>query len=159
VPLTLPVSETTRLELASEPAGARVWLDGEPLMAGARQARTPFSAGRIPPGTHTIEMDGVPDYGNWRGEVVVILGSSRTILGVLPRGTHAPAAPPPPPQPSRSSHSSHSSHSRSAHTGSGSSHGHGGHGTAATSGGATAPPGGSHGVTYIDLKTGAVKTK
>jgi hypothetical protein len=159
VPLTLPVAETTRLDLQSEPAGARIWLDGEPLMAGARQARTPYSAGRIPPGTHTIEMDGVADHGSWRGEALVILGSSRTLLGVLPRqgqGHETPIAEEPPPR--HSSHSSHASHS------SHSSHGH--QRSPVRTGGATAPsgpaaPGGgpAHGVTYIDLKSGTVKTK
>jgi serine/threonine-protein kinase len=159
VPLTLPVAETTRLDLRSEPVGARIWLDGEPLMAGARQARTPFSAGRIPPGTHTIEMDGVADHGSWRGEAVVILGSSRTLLGLLPRqGQGAEAPIPEEPQPRHSSHTSHSSHSSHSSHGHQRSTAHAG-GAAAPTGGPPGPGGSAHGVTYIDLKSGTVKTK
>jgi tRNA A-37 threonylcarbamoyl transferase component Bud32 len=89
VPLALPVAETTRLELESDPPGARIWLDGEPMLDGEQQARTPFSAGRVPPGRHAVEMDGVPDMGAWHGRVLVTLGSSRTLRGVLPRLDHS----------------------------------------------------------------------
>jgi len=150
VPLTLPVGETTRLELESFPPGARIWLDGEPLLMGGQQAHTPFSAGRIPPGTHSIEMDGVADYGSWRGEAKVMLGSSRSIRGILPRASaSAPAE-----VPEREPHVSHHHHppehvaapSRTR---------------AVRPGGSPGSPGGSdaHGVTYIDLKNGEVKNR
>jgi tRNA A-37 threonylcarbamoyl transferase component Bud32 len=150
VPLTLPVAETTRLELESDPPGARVWLDGEPMLDGEQQARTPFSAGRVPPGRHAVEMDGVPDMGSWHGRVLVTLGSSRTLRGVLPRlervpqpqvkaapgprrpspakAVATPAPPPPsvPPAPAPAPRASN--------------------------------PGAAPGVTFLDLKSGSIQT-
>jgi tRNA A-37 threonylcarbamoyl transferase component Bud32 len=103
VPLDLPVGDTTRLELESDPTGALIWLDGEPLMnpEQQQQARTPYSAGRIAPGRHAVEMEGVPGMGTWHGHVQVSLGSSQAIRGVL---AHLDPAPPPP-MPASSRHS------------------------------------------------------
>jgi tRNA A-37 threonylcarbamoyl transferase component Bud32 len=92
VPLVLPISEGTRLELESDPPGALIWIDGRPVMAGVEPARTPFSAGRIAPGRHNVEMGGITGRETWHGEVKVILGSSRTLRGVLSR---APVEPDP----------------------------------------------------------------
>jgi tRNA A-37 threonylcarbamoyl transferase component Bud32 len=100
VPLTLPVGDSTRLELESDPTGALIWLDGEPLMnpEQQQQARTPYSAGRIAPGRHAVEMEGVPGRGTWHGHVQVSLGSNQAVRGVLARlDPEAPAPPPPSP--------------------------------------------------------------
>lgn len=114
VPFKLPVGDTTRVELQSDPPGALIWLDGEPLMNGQTQARTPFSAGRVAPGRHALEMEGVPGMGTWHGHVQVSLGASQAIRGVLPKDEPAPPpshhrsrsaaarpAPPPAPAPAR----------------------------------------------------------
>jgi serine/threonine-protein kinase len=96
VPLKLPVGESTRLELESDPPGALLWLDGEPLADGERQARTPFSAGRVQPGKHAVEMEGVPGHGPWHGRIQVTLGSSVSIRGTLPHLEPETDLPPPP---------------------------------------------------------------
>jgi hypothetical protein len=101
VPFKLPVGETTRVELQSDPPGALIWMDGEPLMDGPTHARTPFSAGRVAPGRHALEMEGVPGMGTWHGHVQVSLGSSQAIRGVLPKAD-------PVPEPAAASHRSRS---------------------------------------------------
>jgi serine/threonine protein kinase len=95
VTLTLPVSDATPVELVSDPPGAQVWIDGQPLLLDGSPSRTPFSIATLPPGLHVVEMGGLPDLGTWRGEITLRPGTAYAVRGVLPR----PDAPPPPPPP------------------------------------------------------------
>ncbi|HET6280284.1 MAG TPA: serine/threonine-protein kinase [Polyangia bacterium] len=83
LPVNLPVSEATRLELTSDPPGARLRLDG--LLLGDRtgEARTPYTVMRVKPGHHTLEMDDIPDRAPWRTELDVVLGAQRHVNGEL----------------------------------------------------------------------------
>lgn len=97
LPVSLRVSEATRLEFTSEPPGARLSLDGAPLTGPTGPARTPYTVTRLAPGRHTIEMDDVADHGPWKNELDVVLGAQRRVHGVLT--PLAPTAPPPAPEP------------------------------------------------------------
>ena len=145
VPLNLPVGDSTRLELQSDPPGALIWLDGEPLVDAEQQAqaRTPFSAGRIPPGRHAVEMEGIPGLGTWHGHVQVSLGSSQAIRGVLTK-LEVVAEPPD----SSSSHHYHHGAARPAPSPS----------LPAPAPRAEARPrSDAPGTTFLDMKTGEVK--
>jgi hypothetical protein len=100
VTLTLPVSDATPVELVSDPPGAQVWIDGQPLLLDGSPSRTPFSIATLPPGLHVVEMGGLPDLGTWRGEITLRPGTAYAVRGVLPR----PDTPPPPPPPPTPSH-------------------------------------------------------
>jgi tRNA A-37 threonylcarbamoyl transferase component Bud32 len=89
LPVNLPVSEATRLELTSDPPGARLRLDGLVLGDRTGEARTPHTVMRVMPGHHTLEMDDVPDHAPWHMELDVVLGAQRHV--------HAELAPLPPP--------------------------------------------------------------
>jgi hypothetical protein len=95
-------------------------------------------------------MDGAPEMGSWRGDVLVILGSSRTLRGVLPRATARSAAAHEPERPSRTRPAP-----PAAHTSNGS------HATRASSTEAARTAPGTHapGTTYIDLKSGDVRNR
>jgi hypothetical protein len=91
LPVNLPVSEATRLELTSDPPGARLRLDGLVLGDKTGEARTPYTVMRVKPGHHTLEMDDVPDHAPWRTDLDVVLGAQRQVHGEL---APLPAAPP-----------------------------------------------------------------
>jgi hypothetical protein len=100
VTLTLPVSDATPVELVSDPPGAQVWIDGQPMLLDGAPSRTPFSVATLPPGLHVVEMGGLPELGTWRGEITLRPGTAYAVRGVLPR-PDAPPPPPPPPTPHR----------------------------------------------------------
>jgi serine/threonine protein kinase len=108
VPLTLPLSDATPVELVSDPPGAEVWIDGQAWLVEGAPARTPFTIPTLPPGLHVVEMGGVPELGTWRGEVTLRPGTSYAVRGTLPKA-EAPTPPPPP-----AHHSSRSESSRAA---------------------------------------------
>jgi serine/threonine protein kinase len=114
VTLTLPMSDATPVELASDPPGAEVWIDGQPWLVEGAPARTPFTISNLPPGLHVVEMGGLPELGTWRGEVTLRPGTSYAVRGTLPKAEPPSPAPPP---------SRHSSHSESRGGGAGGSHG------------------------------------
>jgi serine/threonine-protein kinase len=97
VTLTLPLSDATPVELVSDPPGAQVWIDGQPLLADGAPQRTPFSLSNLPPGLHVVEMGGLPDLGTWRGEITLRPGTSYAVRGVLPKPEATPTPPPAPP--------------------------------------------------------------
>jgi serine/threonine protein kinase len=118
VSLMLPMSDATPVELASDPPGAEVWIDGRPWLVDGTPARTPFTISNLPPGLHVVEMGGLPELGTWRGEVTLRPGTSYAVRGTLPK-----ADAPPPPTPPPAHHSSH-----------GESHGGGGPGSGGSGG-------------------------
>jgi serine/threonine protein kinase len=85
VTMTLPVSDATPVELVSDPPGAQVWIDAQPLLVDGSPSRTPFSIATLPPGLHVVEMGGLPELGTWRGEVTLRPGTSYAVRGVLPK--------------------------------------------------------------------------
>jgi tRNA A-37 threonylcarbamoyl transferase component Bud32 len=93
VTMTLPVSDATPVELVSDPPGAEVWIDGQPLLADGAPRRAPFSIATLPPGLHVVEMGGLPALGTWRGEITLRPGTAYTVRGELP-AAEAPPAPP-----------------------------------------------------------------
>jgi tRNA A-37 threonylcarbamoyl transferase component Bud32 len=101
IPVNLRVSEATRLEVTSDPPGARLLLDGAPITTSGGDARTPHTITRVTPGRHVIEMDDVAEHSPWRSEIEVVLGAHRKIHGALSlapgAGGAADVAPPPPP--------------------------------------------------------------
>ena len=66
----LLVSPDTGLEITSDPEGAKIWLDGAPVLTttGA-QAETSYIVTRVRPGKHAIELRLAPKV--WRQEVEV----------------------------------------------------------------------------------------
>jgi hypothetical protein len=97
VTITLPLSDATPVELVSDPPGAQVWIDGQPMLVDGSPSRTPFSIATLPPGLHVVEMGGLPDLGSWRGEVTLRPGTSYAVRGVLAKTDAPPPAPPPGP--------------------------------------------------------------
>ena len=99
VTLTLPVSDATPVELVSDPPGAEVWIDGQPMLVDGSPSRTPFSIATLPVGLHVVEMGGLPELGTWRGEITLRPGTSYIVRGTLGKPDEAP---PPAPAPRRS---------------------------------------------------------
>jgi serine/threonine protein kinase len=97
VTLTLPLSDATPVELISDPPGAQVWIDGQPLLIDGSPPRTPFSIATLPPGLHVVEMGGLPELGTWRGEITLRPGTSYAVRGVLTKPEPQPPVPPPTP--------------------------------------------------------------
>jgi hypothetical protein len=66
----LLVSPDTGLEITSEPEGARIWLDGAPVLTttGA-QAETTYIVTRVRPGKHTVDLKLPPR--EWHKEIDV----------------------------------------------------------------------------------------
>jgi len=80
----LEPSPDTGFELTSDPPGALVWLDDEPVReASGNQARTNFRASRIAPGHHVIELHGVGRFKAWKQDVEIEAGSIRKIHATL----------------------------------------------------------------------------
>jgi serine/threonine protein kinase len=160
VTLTLPLSDATPVELVSDPPGAQVWIDGQPLLFDGAPQRTPFSIATLPPGLHVVEMGGLPELGTWRGEITLRPGTSYAVRGVLAKAERTPT---PPPAPAPSHHGGSKGHAAAAGAGAAGAPG------ATGAGGATAaavpspgaavekpyvpPP--DAGILYLDLHGGA----
>ncbi len=94
VTLTLPVSDATPVELVSDPPGAEVWIDGQPMLVDGSPSRTPFSIATLPVGLHVVEMGGLPELGTWRGEITLRPGTSYVVRGTLGKPDAAPGPAP-----------------------------------------------------------------
>jgi hypothetical protein len=104
--VTLSPSPDTGFELASEPPGGLVWLDGAAIPGPNGQARTDFRALRIAPGHHVLEIKGESRFRPWKEDIEVEPGQIRKIHATLvPSGegghavAHAEPAPKPEPKP------------------------------------------------------------
>jgi serine/threonine protein kinase len=94
VTITLPVSDATPVELVSDPPGAEVWIDAQPLLVDGAPSRTPFSIATLPPGLHVVEMGGLPGLATWRGEITLRAGTAYTVRGELTKPDAVPAPTP-----------------------------------------------------------------
>jgi protein kinase-like protein/PEGA domain-containing protein len=91
VALQLAVSPQTGVAMTSEPAGALIYLDGQPVAAAdGTPARTDRTLTAVRPGRHTIELRS-PGGLTWQQSVQVQPDRIVPIRAVLPR----PPAPPP----------------------------------------------------------------
>ncbi len=81
----LEPSPDTGFELTSDPPGALVWLDDEPVReSSGSQARTNFRYSRLAPGHHVIELLGGPGrFKAWKQDVEIEAGSIRKIHATL----------------------------------------------------------------------------
>jgi hypothetical protein len=79
----LRVSPETGLQIESAPEGAKIWLDGAPVLTttGA-QAETSYIVTRVKPGKHTIELR-LPPARVWRQEVDVAPDKLAKVSGKL----------------------------------------------------------------------------
>jgi hypothetical protein len=78
-PSVLPASVT--FELASDPSGVPVWIDGKPFPNADQQVST-WAHGDLPTGTHKIELT-KPGYRPWRRTVEIKAGRPNRFLARL----------------------------------------------------------------------------
>jgi serine/threonine-protein kinase len=169
VTLTLPLSDATPVEMVSDPPGAQVWIDGQPLLLDGAPQRTPFSIATLPPGLHVVEMGGLPELGTWRGEITLRPGTSYAVRGTLVK-TDAGAPPPPSRHTSKPAHAAPAAASAAAAAGNGAADAPGAPGAAGATGVAVAAPNPGAavekpyvpppdaGILYLDLNGGGVRS-
>jgi hypothetical protein len=81
LPIRLTAAIGTGVEVASEPSGVPVWVDGARAMGAGEGSQTY----PIPPGKHVIEIRGDARYKPWREEVEIESGTLRSFRVQLAR--------------------------------------------------------------------------
>jgi hypothetical protein len=79
----LTVSHGTGVTITSQPSGAFIFIDGQPVMAGSVAAATAHTVTGLRPGRHLIELRGPT--GSWRQSVMVAPDRLTPVHGALPR--------------------------------------------------------------------------
>jgi Protein kinase domain/PEGA domain len=92
VTFRLEEAPQTGLAITSQPPGALIFLDGQPVDASSgTQARTDYTVTALPPGPHTIELQTLTGI-VWQTSVEVQPGHILPVRGILPQGPPAPPA-------------------------------------------------------------------
>jgi serine/threonine-protein kinase len=95
-PAPAPVA-AAEFDIASDPPGIALWVDGQPYPGPTKQAVT-RARGSLPVGTHTFELAKL-GFQTWRRAVEMTPDAPTRFLARLKRDDASPAAPWPPPVP------------------------------------------------------------